>query len=424
WQIVTSQRGKRVLLRAGHRYHEKRRNKDGSCKKCKAKLIIANNNTITRDDKHDCEPDFASNELEIQFNKCCEQIKSDYTISIPRAYRETVAGPVDSGIDFIKKIPTLENIKHKLHRKRNKSLGVQKICFNSIKEIIVPERYQHFLLADYSNGPSRIIIFANRDCKKILTNPNLTILCDGTFKFCLKHNDTYNNIIPIIYALLPNKNKNTYITMFKLIKSQIPQFSPQLFILDFEQAAMSAIKHVFPKTKINGCYFHFAQSLWRKADELNITTSKLARKHVKRCTVMAHLPREAIDNAWLYIMAQCPTNKNVVLFNNYFVQTWLNDKSFFADKWCSNHLHRTTNMIENWHSILNKKISSKPKNIAHFLTILEKENNYYEVLYTNGTSIRKKLPETQEIDQHISQTIEEFITGDINIDLCIERLVL
>lgn len=61
-----------------------------------------------------------------------------------------------------------------------------------------------------------------------------------------------------------------------------------------------------------------------------------------------------MDNAWLYIMSQCPNNETLVKFNNYFVDTWLNETSFFADKWCvNNSQHRTTNMLETWHSVIN-----------------------------------------------------------------------
>lgn len=241
----------------------------------------------------------------------------------------------------------------------------------------------------------------------------------------LGSNEIHNNIIPAVYALLPNKTKNIYKTLFKLIKSQIPQFYPKTFILDFEQAAMSAIKNMFPESQISGCHFHFSKSLWQKAEELGLTKSKLARKHIKRCSVLAHLPKQNIESGWLSIMSQCPKNPNIVTFNDYFVETWLNENSFFFDKWsCYNVQHRTTNMIESWHSTINKKIPSNPRNIAQFLSILQKEDNYFNVLYRKGSPITNKLKETQRIDEHIYTTVNDYIQGQINIDLCIDRLVL
>lgn len=187
---------------------------------------------------------------------------------------------------------------------------------------------------------------------------------------------------------------------------------------------MLAIKDIFPKTSISGCFFHFTRCLWRKADKIGIKKSALFRKHIKRCVVLAHLPKEAIESGWLYVMSHCPKDENIFKFNVYFVNTWLNETSFFVDKWsCNNMQHRTTNMVESWHSTVNKKINSKPMSIAHFLTILQKEDNYYQTLYLKGAHITVKLKETCAIDEHVTFTINEFIQGVISIDLCIELLI-
>ncbi|KAH9633051.1 hypothetical protein HF086_000411 [Spodoptera exigua] len=413
--------GKRLLLRAGHKYNEKRNNKDGTTTwyyikrtTCKAVLVTFTDNSIKREDIHNCEPDFASNELEIQLGKCIDKITSDYTIPVPSAYRETVSKLKDSGINLIKKIPDLVNVKNKLYKKRNKSLDVPKVCFKSPSEIIVPEKLKKKLLADYYYKSNRILVFANENCRTVLSRSNLTILCDGTFKCCLRpfqqlytvhvdleSNEMYNNIMPVVYALLPNKTKNIYNTLFNLIKSQIPQFNPKLFVLDFEQAAMSAITETFPETQISDCHFHFSKSLWQRAENLGLTKFKLARKHIKRRSVLAHLPKEDVESGWLYIMSQCPRTPNKVSFNDYFIETWLSEESFFF-----------------------QKIPAKPKSIAQFLTILQKEDDYFNVLYQKGSNITKKLKETQEIDENIYTTINEYKQGKINVDLCIERLVL
>lgn len=76
---------------------------------------------IKRDDSHSCEPDLVSNVLEATFNKCMEKVKSDCTIPIPSAFRQTVSTLKDSGIDLEKKIPKFKNVKNKFYRKRKKS---------------------------------------------------------------------------------------------------------------------------------------------------------------------------------------------------------------------------------------------------------------------------------------------------------------
>jgi hypothetical protein len=86
-------------------------------------LTILANNYVTRDDKHDCEPDFIANEIEVQFGKCIERVTTDLTTPIPSVFRETVEELKDKGMDIITKIPKYKNISNKLYRKRNKSLG-------------------------------------------------------------------------------------------------------------------------------------------------------------------------------------------------------------------------------------------------------------------------------------------------------------
>lgn len=133
-KTIISQRGKPVLLRAGHKYNFHRKN-EGSCvwrcskrSICKAKLTINTDNSIKREDNHNCEPDFASNELEVEFNECMEKVKTDHTVPIASVFRQTVAGLKDKGTNLIQKIPQFKNVKNKFYRNRNKSLGVKKLC--------------------------------------------------------------------------------------------------------------------------------------------------------------------------------------------------------------------------------------------------------------------------------------------------------
>lgn len=106
---------------------------------------------------------------------------------------------------------------------------------------------------------------------------------DGTFKSCSKqylqiyriHVDigsisSETNVIPVIFVLLPNKTKNIYTRLFKLIKEHIPNFNPNIITIDFEAATIQAIKDVFPNTQISGCNYHFNQSLWRKVQNVGL----------------------------------------------------------------------------------------------------------------------------------------------------------
>lgn len=74
----------------------------------------------------------------------------------------------------------------------------------------------------------------------------------------------YVNVIPILYARLPDKSYETYNLLFKMIKTEQPEWEPEIASMDFEIAAISAIRCINPNIKIVGCQFHFVQCLWRR----------------------------------------------------------------------------------------------------------------------------------------------------------------
>lgn len=67
----------------------------------------------------------------------------------------------------------------------------------------------------------------------------------------------------MLYAMLPNKEQKTYSRLFDLIKPSI-QTPPSHVTVDFELAAVNAIRGCFSEAQINGCYFHFSNNLFEK----------------------------------------------------------------------------------------------------------------------------------------------------------------
>lgn len=62
-----------------------------------------------------------SNELEASIDKCIEIVKSDLSIPIPDAFRDTVSTLQDKGIDP-QDIPKFKSVRNRLLRKRNRQL--------------------------------------------------------------------------------------------------------------------------------------------------------------------------------------------------------------------------------------------------------------------------------------------------------------
>lgn len=133
---------------------------------------------------------------------------------------------------------------------------------------------RNFLMID-DGDEDKIIAFATTDFLHELCNAT-DIFIDGTFKTCPKlfhqlytfHIIVYGEMMPVIYALLPNKTADTYKRLFYLVKQKAEEknwtFSPKAIHMDFEKSMISAKKIIFLEAIIIGFLFHFSQCIWRK----------------------------------------------------------------------------------------------------------------------------------------------------------------
>ncbi|XP_047037258.1 uncharacterized protein LOC124642701 [Helicoverpa zea] len=301
----TTKRGGRMLCRAGYTYIMKRVNKDASelwrCTnknkaKCNATIKFkVNPYVILHETVHNHAPkDEAELTIEGEMNICSERVQKNINVPVTQIFEESLQTLQDKGLNFLKPLPNFRNIKNKLYRVRNKSQGVTKLQFHKACDLEVPTN-QNLLFAEYKDKKKRILVFAKKEMIKYLKESSKYFM-DGTFKICPKcfcqvytlhadigSNEEYVNVVPVLYALLPDKTRATYEILFQMIKSQVKEWKPTHISMDFEVSAILAIRNLFPDVKIVGCYFHFNRSLWRKAKQLGLNKSKLSMIHVKLC---------------------------------------------------------------------------------------------------------------------------------------------
>ena len=101
--------------------------------------------------------------------------------------------------------------------------------------------------------------------------------------------DTHKSL-PLIYSLLPDKKKGTYLKLANVILDKCGSLDGVVIVLDFEIGAVNAFKEVFPHAIINLCYFHFCQNIYRNV------TKKFKKEYadnsefVKTSRLLACLP--------------------------------------------------------------------------------------------------------------------------------------
>ena len=85
--------------------------------------------------------------------------------------------------------------------------------------------------------------------------------------------------------------------------------------LDYEVAAIQALKSIFPSCKISGCFYHFTQYLWKKIQELGLAVDYKNNEEVRRmCTSLALIPVDNVEDGWLCIKETAPQKIKLLTF--------------------------------------------------------------------------------------------------------------
>ncbi|XP_068218549.1 uncharacterized protein [Palaemon carinicauda] len=174
-------------------------------------------------------------------------------------------------------LPTLDSMKKIIRRKRN-DISLAPDNPTDLLQLAIPTAYkmykpdnlseERFLLADSGPESNRIIIFGRESWVHYLVES--TWFVDGTFNiapilfsqvYCILAKKL--GVHPILYIFLTNKQRSTYLRMFEMVKSLVPNLRPECIHCDFEQAVIGAMTECFPGVQIKGCFFHLAQSMQR-----------------------------------------------------------------------------------------------------------------------------------------------------------------
>lgn len=148
----------------------------------------------------------------------------------------------------------------------------------SLAELQVPERYARtsdgrtFLLHDSGpeDGDQRLLVFATDASLDRLERYGHWFL-DGTFKCVPRlfaqlytiHVSCDGTVLPAVFALLPNKQQQTYTRFVSAVAESRPGLAPETIKVDFEAGAINALRAAFPDAQIQGCYFHLSQNIFR-----------------------------------------------------------------------------------------------------------------------------------------------------------------
>lgn len=128
-EFATTKKGGALLLRGGYRYDIKRKAKiQGTVtwrcvnrRICKALIVLDSNNTILKEDIHNCAPDYIKNEVVRCIHKCKIRVALDTTTPLTKIYRDTVSEIKYLGTEIEDAVPEFNKIKNILYNCRYKA---------------------------------------------------------------------------------------------------------------------------------------------------------------------------------------------------------------------------------------------------------------------------------------------------------------
>lgn len=233
--------------------------------------------------------------------------------------------------ETIVQMPSYDEKKQTLYKTRHRFLDQKNTEFSNLKDVKIRKILGDSFLVAEDGDIDKILIFSTKlSLDAARKGKSKQFSGDGTFKrvpkpfrqiytlhLDLSMNSHVTNVVPVLYALLPDKTESTYSRLFNIIRNQL-SINIDIFKCDFEKAQINAVKSTFPDASINGCYFHFNRAVWKKAKALDICENKAGRHITHLCASLPLLPEQHLHTCWLMIVEKMENNIIMKKINKYF----------------------------------------------------------------------------------------------------------
>ena len=413
-EFVTSVRGKPKLLHEGYTYvyHKDRANGnvawkcDQNNKVAKDKGAGCNATAVTTGTTSTSNLEYAKPHSHppapgrVGADKLKNKLKGASTRdSTAKPHRLVAESLADVPADVNNSLPENSSLKRMIQRKRKEEAlaanpGLAQACDRSLWLLYIPLiPLTLWTVFDSGPGDDRIIM--------LTTLLNLDFLCesvrlcgDGTFKAApvlwyqlyTIHGQKNGYTVPCVFALLPNKTKETYVRLFQQLKSWMSTQSLQWlfssFLSDFEQGAYLAMLEVFPGIGEEGCFFHLCKRLDYHVKKLGLSTKYEQdydfRMRVKKLAALAFVP--VADVVAVFESLATTFLDDELRLLSYFETTWIGAPAggrrlpplFPHHMWnvldrSSTGASRTTNALEAYHHTFNSLLACQKPTIWKLL---------------------------------------------------------
>lgn len=222
--------------------------------------------------------------------------------------------------------------------------------------------------------------------------------------------------------------------MCRALKGMQPDLNPSLIVTDFEKAALKAFSSVFPGSEQHGCFFHFAQAIFRRIQRLGLQhryeTDADFALNLRHLSALAFVPLPDVEKAYTTLINEDIIPPEAEELLTYFEDTWIGRKtrqgrcppSFPPDLWNCYHSvmndePRTNNCVEGWHRGFESLTYGQHEDLWKTIRNFHVSQNKMAVTaeqYTAGACPPTKKKKYQDVDRRLRRLLEDYNT-DSNI---------
>ncbi|CAI6347671.1 unnamed protein product [Macrosiphum euphorbiae] len=202
-------------------------------------------------------------------------------------------------------------------------------------------------------------------------------------------------------------------------------FDVQKLHLDFESGAHEAAKEIFPNVIIVTCRFHLGQAWWRKINgDSNLRNAYKDNNNelgqwLKLFFGLPFLPSDEIEDAFLALIAECPSLEEGHVFTDYLVSTYIAPDSLFPPYlWAQEPSvnPRTTNGPESFHRTYNGQFYS-PHPPTYVVISVLKETQAQTLTIINYIKNNVHKPMAKKDKLLIESTLQNYNDYKVHKDL-------
>mgnify|MGYP000265238167 CR=1 FL=1 len=297
----------------------------------------------------------------------------------------------------------------------------------------------HFGFSTGEGDARRILVFGRQSSgdwmqfvRKLYVDGTFSLAPDLFYQIVVILAERNGLVIPICYALLPDKRPDSYKRMIQMIKSAWPALKPEAVSTDFEKSLMNAFSAAFPEATIQGCLFHLAQNLKKKLSRLNLMsryqTDEDFSLAARMITALAFVPPMSLNVAIAELAAHLPEELLPVLkyFEKYYVGQLLRllpgggvlrkDPLFPVHTWSVHdrtldRAARTNNYAEAAHRRLQTELAVRHPSLWRFINGLKKVQRHRDLLYARfiaGHAPIAKRKRYLEADKRLFALVNKF----------------